>query len=127
MAVMSKMVLLTTLHLMEFKEMVGEGSVLIDVRSGVKRNADITVGLKIGQRYEVNAIIGTVDGKPSVPVWVIDYSASVDDSQGSADVWRTSLVLDEVYPNYQKAHEAISELVVHLMDEHESHLSNLEN
>ena len=117
---MSKAVLLTTLYLLEFRESVGAKSEPIDVRTAVNRRSDLTVELKIGERYEVNAIIGAVDGKPVVPVWVIDYKAALDSKSTNGDLWKMSLVLDETYPSYDKAHDAIVELVDHLMTELES-------
>lgn len=71
---MSKLVLLTTLHLLGFSQIApggkNEGAVAV-----VDCEGDVTVELRIGNRFEVNAIIGPCNGKPTIPIWVIDYKA----------------------------------------------------
>lgn len=120
---MSKMVLLTSLHLLGFRESVGGNNKSIDIREGLARKGDMTVELKIGTRFEVNAIIGCAEGKVSCPVWVLDYEASktsTSPSGGGQDLWKMAIVMDEVFNSYAEAHVQIVEITDHLMSELES-------
>lgn len=123
---MSKDVLLTTLHLLGFSQTVGNASQPIDVERSSGNDADITVELRIGKRFEVNAIIGAEN--KAIPVWALDYKTA-NENPDQQDLWKMAIVFDESFATFNAAHDAIVELVDHLMESVESPngLSNLEN
>jgi hypothetical protein len=113
---MSKTVLFTTLHLLGFRVTEGGGSSPIDLRKCVHSREDITVELTVKDRFEVNAIIGTKDGKPNVPVWAMDYKSTKLAKENTAvDLWKMAIIHDQTYDSYTAAHDAIVYVVDNLI------------
>lgn len=124
---MSKDVLLTTCYLLGFTEATTGDATPLDVAKLAESDRDVTVELKVGNRFEVNAIIGESGGKVNVPIWVLDYKLIDDSEVTGEDLWQMSIALDETYRTYESAQQALVETVDYLMSELESptSLSNL--
>jgi hypothetical protein len=112
----AKEVLFTTLHLLNFKECMGATETPIYPKEAAARGLDVTAALKVKDRFEVNLIVGVQEGKPCVPMWVMDYQSKLAKANSQHDdLWRLAVAHDETYDSFEAAQEAAVWLVENLM------------